>query len=102
MNCEDHSYRRLYEFIEDLKDVELLAQQAMKKKKDNELVFIFPGWNRDLKKEEKERLIFLEEQYKTDNPQKICYGDNPQKIYYGNDNHLGFIKERLNEIINSL
>ena len=58
-------YKVLYEFIETMEEAELLAQYVMTKKNFNDMVFIFPGYNRsiDKKPEEYERAKALAEKY---------------------------------------
>ena len=59
-----YRYDRIYEFIETYEEADLLAQLEMKRKADNELIFIFPGSNRDLSEEELSRAKELAEKYK--------------------------------------
>lgn len=57
---------RLYDFIEDIKEADLLAQLAMINKQDNELIIIMPGWNRGIKDrpEEYKKALALADKYK--------------------------------------
>lgn len=48
-----NTYERLYEGISDFDTANLLAQFAMSNKRDDQLVFMFPGWNMRLKKDTK-------------------------------------------------
>jgi hypothetical protein len=56
----------LYDFIDDIKEADLLAQLAMSYKKDYELIIIMPGSNRGIKNktEEYKKALELTEKYK--------------------------------------
>lgn len=56
----------LYEFIETYEEADLLAQYEMKRKCGNDLIFIFPGANRTMSDEERERAKELAEKYKVE------------------------------------
>jgi 16S rRNA G966 N2-methylase RsmD len=65
MNQYTGKMTNLYEFIKDLKSADLLAQLAMTNKKDYELIFISPGYNRGIYKNPKEykKALELAEKY---------------------------------------
>ncbi len=90
VNCKDHSYRKIFEFVEKIEEAELLAQYAMKNKKMNELVFIFPGCNREYKEGEEKSAILLAKKYRSIKS-NIYYADN-----------LDLIKEKLHKMIENL
>lgn len=55
----------LYDCIEKLEEADLLAQYAMKNRKSyNELIVIFPGWNRGVKATPE--ILELAKKYKTE------------------------------------
>jgi hypothetical protein len=65
----NNKYEELYDCIEDPEDALLLAQLAMSNKRDDELIFIFPGWNRSIKthhEEEYAKALLLAEKYKAE------------------------------------
>jgi hypothetical protein len=93
MSTRDNSYTRLYEGIETYEEVELLSQLAMNNKRDDELIFIFAGWNTGLDKDQYRQALILAEKYKTDNPNERCKGD---------DRELRQIKEKLHRLIDTL
>lgn len=69
LDCNTGKLTNVYDFtinIKDIEDIDLLAQLAMSRKKDNELVVIMPGWNRSIKDnpEEYNRALELENKYK--------------------------------------
>lgn len=68
LNQVNHTHTELYNCIETMEEAELLAQLAMLDKRDDELIFIFPGWNRGINKnqQEYERALQLAEEYKAD------------------------------------
>ena len=63
-------YEKLYDFIENFEDAFLLSQLAMSEKKDDELIFIFPGWNLGIEQEKYkdayERALQLAYKYKAE------------------------------------
>ena len=64
-----NEYSRLYECIETPEDALLLAQLAMCNKREDELIAIFPGWNRSIKKyhkDEYDKALILAEKYKVE------------------------------------
>lgn len=61
-----YQYVTLYEFIETYEEADLLAQYEMKRKCGNDLIFIFPGANRTMSDEERERAKELAEKYKVE------------------------------------
>lgn len=72
LNTITNTYTTLYDYIPDINDAELLSQLAMINKKDfNELIFIFPGANRDISKNESDykKALELADEYKVD---KVC------------------------------
>lgn len=64
----DGTYKNLYEFINTYEEAELLAQLAMSNKSLNDLIFIFPGYNRGIErnKEEFEKALKLATKYKAE------------------------------------
>lgn len=56
----------LYNSINNIEDLELLAQLSMTNKKDNELIIIMPGWNKGIKSypNEYQKALKLSEKYK--------------------------------------
>lgn len=70
MNSNNRNkYETLYEFIETSEEAILLSQLAMGEKRDDELIFIFAGWNRSIKtyhKDEYTKALLLAEKYKVD------------------------------------
>lgn len=52
LNADKNGYKHLYSFIPSFKQAFLLAQYAMNHDRENphELIFIFPGFNCDVKK----------------------------------------------------
>ena len=47
----DFTFERLYEYIPTWEEADLIAQYAMNTRVDmNDLIFIFPGWNRGIDK----------------------------------------------------
>lgn len=56
----------LYSCIPTYEEADLLAQYAMSRKEDNEVIAIFPGWNRGVCRNEelREKAMKLAEQYK--------------------------------------
>ena len=65
INPDTHEHKVLYECIENLEEVDLLAQYAMLHKRDDELIFISGGWNRGInrKPELYEKARLLAEEY---------------------------------------
>lgn len=61
-----YQYQTLYEFIETYEEADLLAQYEMKRKCGNDLIFIFPGANRNLSDEEREQVKELAKKYKVE------------------------------------
>jgi hypothetical protein len=65
INFEKQEQTILYEHINTIEEADLLAQLAMKNKKDiNDLIFISPGWNRGIKVNSE--VLELTEKYKVD------------------------------------
>lgn len=95
MNTNDNSYRTVYEYVETLEEVDLLAQLAMVNKRQDELVFVFPGFNRGINKNkaEYEKALELAEKYKPDYPERVCRGD---------DQELKRIKEKMHRYVDML
>lgn len=94
LDTRDNSYKIVYDCIPTLEETELLAQLEMGKKQEYELVFAFVGYNRDIKKNEKEynRALQLSKEYKEDNS-RICKGDK---------NDLDIFKANIKRYIDSL
>lgn len=65
LNTKTKEMTGVYQFILDLKQVDLLAQSAMCNKQDHELIYITAGWNISINKnhpeEYKEALKLAEE-----------------------------------------
>lgn len=70
LNLDTGKHERIYEFIGNFEDAFLLSQLAMCGKKENELIFIFPGWNfginRERYKKSYEKALKLAEKYKVE------------------------------------
>lgn len=72
LDTNTNTYITLYDCIENISDAELLAQFAMTKRRDfNELIFMFPGWNRSIDKNETEykKALKLANEYKSNDTQ---------------------------------
>lgn len=67
-DSEMRGYTVLYDCIPTIEEAELLAQLAMTEKQNNELIFIFPGWNKgiDKKPELHNKALVLAGEYKHD------------------------------------
>lgn len=68
-DSEMKGYTVLYDCIPTIEDAELLAQLAMIEKRNDELIFIFPGWNRGIneKTELYNKALVLANEYKFNN-----------------------------------
>lgn len=65
----NNKFETLYEFIESPDDAILLSQLAMSEKQDDELIFIFIGYNRSIKthhKDEYSKALLLAEEYRVE------------------------------------
>jgi len=67
-NLVTKKFTRLYDFIDDIHETDLLAQLAMSEKLDDELIIIMPGENRGIKRKPEEYQVALQlaEKYKAD------------------------------------
>lgn len=66
---DDRTYEVLYDYIPSWEEADLLAQYAMNMKDDeNDLIFIFPGWNRGIDKRPDlwEKACALAQEYRTE------------------------------------
>ena len=52
LDIKTHTYNRIFDGIDNIEDAELLAQLAMRRQYQDGLIFIFPGWNRGIEKNE--------------------------------------------------
>jgi len=65
INFDTNKKTILYDYINDIKEADLLAQLAMRYKNVNELIFICAGWNRGIENnpEEYKKALELAEEY---------------------------------------
>ena len=66
-SSEMKGYTILYDCIPTIEEAELLAQLAMTEKRNDELIFVFPGWNKGInrKPELYNKALVLANEYKS-------------------------------------